>query len=54
MSCVKPRTLPPVTDRAAWQRRREARQRVLAGVRQRRARNQHQKTPSGNTPKSEQ
>lgn len=37
MSCVKPQTLPPVTDREAWQKRREARQRVLAGVRARRA-----------------
>lgn len=27
MSCVKPQTLLPITDRAAWQRRRAARQR---------------------------
>ena len=38
MSCVKPHVLPPITDRAAWQRRREARRRVLDKVRARRAR----------------
>jgi len=44
MSCVKPQSLPPIADQEAWQRRRVARQRVLAGVRQRRARNHRART----------
>lgn len=53
MSCVKPQTLLPITDRAAWQRRRAVRQRVLAGVRQRRARKQRPQSIRGRGAKEE-